>query len=284
MTSNHADFYLGTKPDARWLGSLADLGGPVELSRLASRPAASGATLLAASDPDAYERSVASLLADQLNRQVAVVALPGLGDESGWPWLAATSAGWWAYSFTRGRVLVSFHGGPWFAPDPHRPDGGVGTATGPDADLPYLGATAPKTATFTYTFRGSPIPITTDLPPVPQTYLVHRVKPALAVAGAAELVLGRRWPLADLAATAIREAMLGQLRPGPDSDLNVLPDCAPFAHERVVTALQFLLDADRYAEGNNPNHAATLLTSAAAVAAQAVTAHEENLPYPPAMR
>jgi hypothetical protein len=177
---------------------------------------------------------------------------------------------------------VSFHGGPWFAPYPHRPDGGVGTATGPDADLPYLGDTAPQTATFTYTFRGWPIPITTDLPPVPQTYLAHRVEAALAVACAAELVLGRRWPLADLAATAVREAMLGRLRPGPDSDLYVLPDGAPFAHERVVTALQFLLDADRYAEGNNPNHAATLLTSAADVAAQAVTAHEENLPYPTA--
>jgi hypothetical protein len=81
MTSNHADFYLGTKPDARWQGSLADLGGPVELSRLTSRPAASGAALLAASDPDTYERSVANLLADQLDRQVAAVALPGLSDE-----------------------------------------------------------------------------------------------------------------------------------------------------------------------------------------------------------
>jgi hypothetical protein len=140
---------------------------------------------------------------------------------------------------------VSFHGGPWFDPNPHRPDGGVGTATGPDADLPDLGHTASKTATFTYTFRGSPIPIMTDLPAPPHTYLAHRVEAALAVAGAAELVLGRRWPLADLAATAVREAMLGQLRPGPDSELYVLPDCAPFAHERVVTALQFLLDADR---------------------------------------
>jgi hypothetical protein len=53
----------------------------------------------------------------------------------------------------------------------------------------------------------------------------------------------------------------------------VLPEHAPLACEHVVTAPQFLLDADRYAEHNNPDHGTTLLTSATGVAAQAVTAH-----------
>jgi hypothetical protein len=60
----------------------------------------------------------------------------------------------------------------------------------------------------------------------------------------------------------------------------VLPAGAPFAHERVVTALRFVLDADRYAEGNNPDHARELLESAADVAAQAVTAHRTHQPHP----
>ncbi|MGH3719425.1 MAG: hypothetical protein ACRDRI_11430 [Pseudonocardiaceae bacterium] len=45
------------------------------------------------------------------------------------------------------------------------------------------------------------------------------------------------------------------------------------AHERVATAVQKLLTADRYAQGNNPGYAATLLTQAATVACQAVSAH-----------
>jgi hypothetical protein len=60
----------------------------------------------------------------------------------------------------------------------------------------------------------------------------------------------------------------------------VLPADASFAHERVVTALRFVLDADRYAEGNNPDHARELLESAADVAAQAVTAHRTHQPHP----
>ncbi|KAA2265364.1 hypothetical protein F0L68_04650 [Solihabitans fulvus] len=34
MTRDHADFYLGTGPDARWLGSLVEVGGPDQVSRL----------------------------------------------------------------------------------------------------------------------------------------------------------------------------------------------------------------------------------------------------------
>jgi hypothetical protein len=37
MTRDHADFYLETGPDARWLGSLAEVGGPDQVSRLDAR-------------------------------------------------------------------------------------------------------------------------------------------------------------------------------------------------------------------------------------------------------
>lgn len=50
----------------------------------------------------------------------------------------------------------------------------------------------------------------------------------------AEHVVGRHWPLADLAASAIREVMLGLLRPGLAPDLYVVSDGAPYAYELVV--------------------------------------------------
>lgn len=99
------------------------------------------------------------------------------------------------------------------------------------AELPVLGATEPPTARFTYTFRGHQIPITQTMRLVPQTYLDHRGESATAVAGAAELVVRRRWPLPDLAATAVREIAQGLLRPGPGPNLYVLPDDAPFVYE-----------------------------------------------------
>ncbi|WP_410593589.1 hypothetical protein [Amycolatopsis sp. lyj-23] len=70
------------------------------------------------------------------------------------------------------------------------------------------------------------------------------------------------------------------LRPASARGLHVLPVDAPFAHERVVTVLRFVLDADRDAEGSNPDHARELLESAADVAAQAVTAHRTHQPHP----
>lgn len=115
---------------------------------------------------------------------------------------------------------------------------------------------------------------------MPQTYLTHRGEVALAVAGAAELVLGRRWPLADLNRTAIHTLTLGLLVPGPAPTLYELPEGAPFAFERITVAFDFLIDADRYAEGNNPERGHELLASAASVAAQAVTAHRTHQPYP----
>ncbi|EHR48356.1 hypothetical protein SacmaDRAFT_0040 [Saccharomonospora marina XMU15] len=281
MTRDHADFYVGTGPTARWLGSLAEAGGPVELARLGAAGDAEPTEVLSAADLGTYEAAVAALLTRQRVVETGFVAAPGPDWEAGWPWLATTSGGWYAYAFVDGHVRVSTHGGPWFRPDLDRPDGGAGVASGPDADLPVFGDTAPKTATFTWTgFRGLPIPIRATLPPVPPAYLAHRGEVALAVAGAAEYVLGRRWPLADLATPAIREILHSLLRPGPARGLHVLPADAPFAHERVVTALRFVLDADRYAEGNNPDHARELLESAADVAAQAVTAHRTHQPHP----
>jgi hypothetical protein len=281
MTCDHADFYVGTGPDARWLGSLADVGGLVELARLGAAGDAETTAVLSATDRSDYEVAVATLLVRQRAAEVGFVAVSGPEGKAGWPWLSTTSSGWYAHAFAEGQVLVSAHSGPWFRRDPRGPDGGAGAVTGPDAALPVFGDTTPKTATFTYTgFRGLPIPIRATLPPVPPAYLAHRGEVALTVAGAAEYVLGRRWPLADLAAPAIREVLHGLLQPGPARGLHVLPADAPFAHERMVTALRFVLDADRYAEGNNPDHARELLESAADVAAQAVTARRTHQPHP----
>jgi hypothetical protein len=115
---------------------------------------------------------------------------------------------------------------------------------------------------------------------VPRTYLTPRGVVALAAAGAAELVLGRPWPLADLNRAAIDKVTLDLLAPGPAPNLSVLPEDAPFAYERVVTAFDFLVDADRYAEGNNPERGHELLASAASAAAQAETAHHTHQPHP----
>lgn len=41
----------------------------------------------------------------------------------------------------------------------------------------------------------------------------------------------------------------------PRTNLSVLPEGAPFAYERLVASFGFLVDADRYAEGNNPSTA-----------------------------
>jgi hypothetical protein len=95
-------------------------------------------------------------------------------------------------------------------------------------------------------------------------------------------VLGRRWPLADVNRAAIHKVTLALLAPGPAPNLYLLPEGAPFAYERVA-AVDFLVDADRYAEGNNPERGHQLLASAATVAAQAVTRHRTHqpLPWPP---
>ncbi|KAA2253294.1 hypothetical protein F0L68_33320 [Solihabitans fulvus] len=93
-------------------------------------------------------------------------------------------------------------------------------------------------------------------------------------------MLGRRWPLTDLNRAAIHKVTLSLLAPGPAPNLYELPENAPFAYERVVAAFAFLVDADCYAEGNNPELGHELLASAASVAAQAVTAHRTHEPYP----
>jgi hypothetical protein len=282
MSRDHADFYLGTGPDARWLGSLAEIGGPNLVSRLDARAGHRVRTgVLSTRDSHTYETAVAALLDHHRDTEGGFVAVPGLGEDLGWPWLEATSTLWFAYAFTDHDVRASLRGGPWFTPDLDLPDCGATTGTGPDAELPIIGDTTSKTATFTWSgFRGHPIPITQTLPPVPESYLVHRGEVALAVAGSAELVLGRRWPLADLNRAAIHKVTLTLLAPGPAPNLYTLPEDAPFAYERVVTAFDFLIDADRYAEGNNPERGHELLASAASSATQALTAHRTHQPYP----
>ena len=287
MNSAHADFYLGTGPDARWLGSLAEVSGPADgRSPTALDPVQEDlSAVLTAQNDDTYQVAVRGLLAHR-TAEGGFAVQAAAGGSAGWPWRAATSIGWYACTFHDGRVRVSWRGGPWTAPglthltpdEPATPD--EAAPAGSPAQLPVLGVTEPPTARFTYTFRGQRIPITQTMRPVPQTYLEHRGEAAAAVAGAVELVVRRRWPLPDLAATAVREIAHRLLRPGPDPRVFVLPDDASFAYERLVAALRFLVDADRYAENNNPERGLTLLTYAADVAAQAVTAHRAGQPYP----
>lgn len=293
MSNDHMDFYLGTGPDARWLGSLAELGGPVtgpapEPPAEASVEASADvdlAAVFATENADSYEAAVVGLLAHRAAQGVFAVmpgpVMSGSDGQPGWPWRAATSVGWYACTFNDGRARLSIEGGPWSASGLASLPGGREFA-GPPADLPVLADTAPRTARFTYTVQGFSIPITQTMPPVSPTYLARRAEAeaARAVAGAAELVVRRRWPLADLNVAAIREIVRGLLRPGPGPHVHALLAHAPFAYERVMAALQYLVDADRYAENNNPDHGATLLASAAEVAAQAVTAHRTHQPYP----
>src|SRR6266567_5379461 len=76
MTRDHADFYLGTGPDARWLGSLAEIGGPDQVSRLDARAGHCLTTgVLSALDPDTYETAVAALL-DHRDTEAGFVAVP----------------------------------------------------------------------------------------------------------------------------------------------------------------------------------------------------------------
>jgi hypothetical protein len=133
MSHDHADFYLGTGPDARWLGSLAEFGGPDQVSTLDARPGHCGATgVLSAPDPHTYETAVAALLDHHRDTEAGFVAIPSPSEDLGWPWLEATSTRWFAYAF-------------------HRPNCGANhRGTGPDAELPTIGDTTPKTATFTW--------------------------------------------------------------------------------------------------------------------------------------
>lgn len=134
MSRDHADFYLGTGADARWLGSLAEIGDPGQVSRLDARAGHCRATgVLSAPDPHTYEAAVAALLDHHRDIEAGFVAVPSLGEDLGWPWLEATSAGWFAYAFTDHGVRASLRGGPWFTPDLDLPDCGATTCTGPDA-------------------------------------------------------------------------------------------------------------------------------------------------------
>lgn len=206
MTSNHADFYLGTGPDAVWLGSVADLGGPAEV---AAEPI--GLDLITATHPVLYRERVTRFLADIREAGYALAATPA----QGWPWWPASSAGWYAYTFAVGRVRVSYRGGPWFVPDPHRADDGVEAAAGPDAELPIMRTNEPRAVTARGPFQGMPVPVSATLPPVSDTYLAQRVDAALVIADAVAIVTGRRVPFADLTTAPIRSLMLSLTHPSP---------------------------------------------------------------------
>lgn len=278
MCGEHVDFYLGTGQLARWIGSLAEIchaddSSPATAWAVDDKLAA----VFESEQADHYTAAVAALLDDRAARGDFAVG-SGHHTEPKWPWRAATSANWFACTFVDDRVLVSRGGGPWSAPD--LPGSKENATSEPPADLPVLGDTESKTASFTYDFKGFSIPITQKMQAVPPTYLEHRANAAAAVADAAELVIRRRLPLADLTAAAIRDVVRGLLLPGGGPHRYVFPENASFAYERVVTSPNLLIDADRYAENNNPEDGETLLASATKVATQAVTAHRTNRPRP----
>ncbi|GAA3040833.1 hypothetical protein [Actinokineospora globicatena] len=269
----HADFYLGTGPQARWLGSLAESGHPSVLTTVSGTP-----EILRATTSDAYEAAVETLLADQIATPSEFAVQAGRDESASWPWLATDSSGWWAYTLVDGQVLACLRDGPWFRPDPHQPDGGAVTATGPDADLPTPGERAPGRVTFSWRpgFRGTPTPITETLTPVTADYLTRRGEVALTVQIVLDEVCDQQRPLPDMASHAIREILHSLLEPGPTANLRQLPDGVSPAYEEVVTALRFLLDADRYAESDNPSRAAELLDTAAASAVRALIDHHST--------
>ncbi|WP_434447615.1 hypothetical protein [Lentzea sp. E54] len=278
MCHEHVDFYLDTGQLARWIGSLAeichvDIPSPTDKCAVDVKLAA----VFAAEQRDRYTAAVATLLDDRAAQGDFAIASDHLSEPK-WPWRAATSAGWYACTFARGRVLISRDGGPWS--EPILPVAKENATSEPPADLPVLGDTEPKTADFDYNFKGFSIPITQKMQPIPPTYLEHRANVAATVADATELVIRRRLPLADLTAAAIRSVVRELMLPGGGPHRYVFPENASFAYERVVTSLNFLIDADRYAENNNPEDGEKLLVSAADVAAQAVTAHGTNRPRP----
>lgn len=106
------------------------------------------------------------------------------------------------------------------------------------------------------------------------------------MAGAAEAVEAStgRWPLAtDLNRATIHKVTLDLLAPGPHrtQPLYVLSEDTPFAYERIAAAFGLLIDADRYAKGNNPARDHELLASGIVRRrTPAVTAHRTHQPYP----
>lgn len=160
-------------------------GGPDQVSGPDTRAGHSETMgVLSARDPDLYEAAVAALL-DHLRATEVGLRRGARYRRSGG--LAV------ARCHQRPVVCVRIHRQRCPRVLPRRPlvrsrprlgrRRGRNPGTGPDAELPTVGDTSPKTATFTWRgFRGLPIPITQTLPPVPQTYLTHRGEVALAVA------------------------------------------------------------------------------------------------------
>lgn len=218
MSSDHVDFYLGTGPDTPLARLAAELGGPV--NGLADEPAAESsvdgdlAAVFAAENADTYETAVVGLLAHRATEGVFVV-MPGLDGQPGWPWVACdlpASAGTPARS---AKVECVCPGAAARGPRPSCP-------ASPAASPPARPRSCPFSPTPPTPRRGprrslspsagQPIPITQTMQPVPHTYFDRRAETARAVAGAAELVVRRHWPVGDLATTAIREIMA---RPAP---------------------------------------------------------------------
>ncbi|MGB6163282.1 MAG: hypothetical protein WBF75_12070 [Pseudonocardiaceae bacterium] len=85
-------------------------------------------------------------------------------------------------------------------------------------------------------------------------YLAHRTGAALAIADAVRIVTGLSVPLANLTRPPITAFLHTLLRPCPVTGLWVDPARATPSYRTAVGAVQSLLLADRYAEGNIPPH------------------------------
>jgi hypothetical protein len=271
MPREHADLYLDTGPDARWPRSAARPGAQTRRASRSlhddGRAASSRSGHLrggrrGAARPPARHRSASSLCPAPATRRAGRGSRPpvlgGMRTPSPTDVCARRCAAARASS----------------------PTSTSRTGTGPDAEPPTIGDTAPKTATFTWNgFRGIPITITQTLPPMPPTYprAPRRDRPRR----------GRRRGGRARPALAARRPHQGRDPQGHLRSAGVwpppfymLPEDVPFAYERAAAAVDFLVDTDRYAEGNNPTHGHELLASAATVAAQAVTAHRTHQPRP----
>jgi hypothetical protein len=193
MTRDHADFSLGTGPDTRWLGSLTEIGGPDQVSRLDARAGRSGTAARAV-------RSRPRRLRDDRRR-------------------AARPRAHRRGRFRRrtrlrrpgGSAVPRGHQRPVVCQRLHRP-----TCARVVARRPMVHPRPSSGQAFTASRSRS----RRRCHPWPKTCFTHRGEVALAMGGAAEVVLGRRWPLADLNRAAIHKV-----------------------------TLDFLVDADRYAEG-----------------------------------
>ena len=95
MTCDHADFHVGTGPNARWPGSVGEVGGPVSNWPNSARRATPRRPPCSPPPTETATRWPSPRwLIRQRVAEVGFVAVPGPNGKAGKPWLATTSSGW----------------------------------------------------------------------------------------------------------------------------------------------------------------------------------------------